>query len=182
MVIDLRKLREPLAADIRNSLSAFSAQHANTPICTVGLWGDGFHGTASLHLDTPDHSAAFVEQWLKNGPDWYGEDGQGRFCNNCWDMPHCIGEYSFPGYPDLYQAEVDAPVDYIAIDGSKLRAEADEGDEGKNRIVFPFLRVVLAEFEPFRQLPRIAPFRIGVQMRDSLCAEFWLVPLEESGS
>ena len=182
MVIDLRELREPLAADIRMSLAAFSAQHPNMPISTVGLWGDAFHGTASLHLDTPDHSAAFVKEWMKNGADWYGEDSQGRYCNNCWDMPHCIGEYSFPGYPDLYQGEVDTPVDYIALDGQKQRAEADEGDEGKNRIVFPFLKVVLAEFEPFRQLSRIVPFRVGVQMRDSLCAEFWLVALDGSGS
>jgi hypothetical protein len=182
MVIDLRKLREPLAADVRKSLIAFSTQHPNTPISTVGLWGDGFHGTASLHVDTPDHSAAFVKKWLKNGPDWYGEDSQGRFCNNCWDFPHCVGEYSFPGYPDLYLAEVDATVDYIILDGTTERAEKHEGDEGKNRIVFPFLKVVVAEFQPFPELSRVAPFRVGVQMRDSRCEEFWLVEIKRGGS
>jgi hypothetical protein len=180
MLIDLRKLREPLAADIRKSLATFSSKQPNTSISSVALWGDGFHGTASLHVDTPDHSAAFVKEWVKNGPDWYGEDRQGRFCHNCWDMAHCIGEYSFPGYPDLYQADVEAPVDYITLNGTKERAEADEGDEGKNRIVFPFLKVVLAKFEPFRELSRVAPFRVGVQMRDSRCEEFWLVEIRGS--
>ena len=175
MVIDLRKMRDPLTTDIRKSLAAFSAQHPDTPICTVGLFGDGFHGTASLHLDTPDHSAASVKEWLQNGPDWYGEDRQGRFCNNCCDMAHCIGEYRFPGYPDLYQTEVEAPVDYVALDGSRQRAEVDEGDEGNNRIVFPFLKVVLGGLEPFRELSHAVPFRVGVQMHDSNCAEFWLL-------
>jgi hypothetical protein len=182
MQIDLRKLRKPLAADIRKSLAAFCAQHPNTPISTVGLWGDGFHGKASLHLDTPEHSAAFVKEWLKNGAAWYGEDRHGRFCNNCWDFPHCIGEYRFPGYPDLYQVDADAPLDYITLEGPRERAEADEGDEGKNRLVFPFLKVVLAEFEPFGELSRVAPFRAGVQMHDSRCEEFWLVGISEGGS
>src|SRR4051794_5772328 len=111
MLIDLRKLREPLAADIRRSLNAFSTQHPHKPICTVGLWGDGFHGTVSLHLDTPDHSAEFAKEWLKNGPVWYGEDRYGRYCNNCCDFPHCIGEYFLSGYPDLYQETSDSPID-----------------------------------------------------------------------
>lgn len=174
MLIDLRNMHEPLVIHIRESLNAFLAKEPETKICTVALWGDGFHGTASLHLDTPDHSAAFAEKWNKDGPDWYGEDEHGRFCNSCWDMPHCIGEYGFPGYPDLYQVGIDDSVDYIALDGTKLRADASEGDEGKNRIVFPFLKDVISAFEPFGQLHRAVPFRVGVQMRDSKCEGFWL--------
>jgi hypothetical protein len=172
MLIDLRKLREPLAADIRNSLLTFSAEHPDTQVSTVGLWGDGFHGTASLHLDTPENSAAFVNEWLKEGPAYYGQDAKGRFCNSCWDFPHCIGEYSFPEYPDLYEA--DPPVDYVTLDGTTARAEAGEGNEGKNRIVFPLLKAVLVSFQPFSGLVRASPFRVGVQMRDSRFAEFWV--------
>jgi hypothetical protein len=89
--------------------------------------GDGFHGTAPLHLDTPENSAEHVKEWLKDGPDWYGEDHKGRYCDSCWDFEHFIGDYSFPGYPDLYQTDVGAPVDYITLDGTKERAEADQG-------------------------------------------------------
>jgi hypothetical protein len=181
ILIDLRKLREPLVANIRASLLAFAARHPDTPVCTVGLFGDGFHGTASLHLDAPDNSAAFVQEWAKHGPGWYGEDDQGRYCNSCWDFPHCIGEYTFPGYPDLYEAERDAAVDYVTLDGAKERAEANQGDEGKNRIVFPFLRTVLASFQPFARLHRVAPFRVGVQMHDSRFAEFWGAGTGEDG-
>jgi hypothetical protein len=175
MLIDLRKIREPLADDIRKSLAAFSAQHLDTPVCTVGVFGDGFHGAASLYLDTPDHSSAFVKEWRDQGPAWYGRDSEGTFCNSCCDFPHCIGEYEFLGYPDFYEADIDAPIDYITIDGVRERVEAEEGDEGKNRIVFPFLKIVVAEFEPFRQLSRVAPFRVGVQMHDSAYKEFWTV-------
>lgn len=131
MLIDLRHSVEPLAASIRESLDCFTAQHPNTPVSTVGLWGDGFHGSASLHLDTPEHSAAFVNKWLKNGSAWYGEDEKGRFCNNCWDFPYCISEYGFRDYPDLYQGEADAPVDYIALDGREERVQAEEVTRGK---------------------------------------------------
>lgn len=175
MLIDLRELREPLAAGIRTSLAEFVAGHPDTPVSTVGLFGDGFHGTALLHLDTPGHSAGFVAKWLAKGPDWYGEDAYGRFCNNCPDMSHCIGEFRFPGYPDLYQEPVDAAVDFITLEGVRVRAEAVDGDEGKHRIVFPFLRHVLSGFAPFDGLVPAAPFRAGVQMHDSACAEFWLV-------
>jgi hypothetical protein len=178
IVIDLRELREPLAADVRKSLAAFSSQHPNTPISTVALWGDGVHGTASLHVDTPHHSAAYVKEWQKKGTDWYGKDGQGPYCNNCWGMAHCIGEYRFPGYPDLSPAGIDAPVDYITLDGSRQRPEENEGELGRHRMVFPLLKSVLAEFEPFRQLCRVAPFRVGVQMRDSPWMEFRLVAID----
>jgi hypothetical protein len=130
MLIDLRKLREPVTVWVRDSLITFSTEYPNTQVSTVGLWGDGFHGTAALHLDTPENSAEHVKEWLKDGPDWYGEDHKGRYCDSCWDFEHFIGDYSFPGYPDLYQTDVDAPVDYITLDGSKERAEADQGDPG----------------------------------------------------
>ncbi len=97
VLIDLRKMRKPLADDIGASQRAFSSQYPNTPICTVGLFGDGFHGKASLHLDTPDHSAASVRRWAKNGPAWYGEDDQGRFDNSPCDFPTLSANTGCPG-------------------------------------------------------------------------------------
>jgi hypothetical protein len=181
MLVDLRNLREPLVADIRNSLEEFLAEYPNTPICTIGLFGDGFHGSASLHLDTPDHSAAFVKEWVENGIGWCGEDSQGHYCNSCWDFPHCIGEFAFSEYPDLYQAEVEFPVDYINLDGTKAHAQEAEGDEGMHRILFPLLKAALRSFEPFGQLYQVAPFRVGVQMRDSDLKEFWLLKVNGKG-
>jgi hypothetical protein len=119
MLIDLRKLREPVTVWVRDSLITFSTEYPNTQVSTVGLWGDGFHGTAALHLDTPENSAEHVKEWLKDGPDWYGKDHRGRYCDSCWDFEHFIGDYSFPGYPDLYQTDVGAPVDYINLMGRK---------------------------------------------------------------
>jgi hypothetical protein len=182
ILIDLRKMRKPLADEIGASLLAFSSQYRNTPICTVGLFGDGFHGRASLYLDTPDHSAASVQRLVEDGLDWYGEDDQGRFCNSPCDFPYLIGEYRFAGYPDLYKTGSDAAVDYVTLEGAKVRAKAAEGNEGKNRIVFPFLRTVLASFEPFAQLSRVAPFRVGVRMLDSRLLEFWSVKIGKGGS
>ena len=175
MVIDLREMRRPLVDDIRESLATFSGKHPGTLISTVGLCGDGFHGIVSLHADTPEHSTASVRKWAKNGPAWYGEDRQGRFCNNCWDFKHCIGEFTLSGYPDLYSAPEDDPTDYITLEGAKTRAEPTDGNEGKNRIVFPFLIATLAEVSPFPMLAKAAPFRVGVQMLDSRCVDFWLV-------
>jgi hypothetical protein len=166
--IDLRKLRDPLVTQIRDSLQAFASKNLTLKICTIALFGDGFHGSASLHLDTPEHSAAFVQK-----TDWFGEDDQGRFCNNCWDFAHCIGEYTFRGYPDLYQNELEEPVEYINLNGTKSRSSSEEGDEGNHRIIFPFLKGILASFQPFPQLSCIEPFRVGVQMRDSTYVEFW---------
>src|SRR5262249_52778280 len=152
------------------------------PICTVAVWADGFHGFASVHLDTPAHSAAFVKRVLKNGPAWYGEDREGRFCDSPCDFPHRLAEFHFPGYPDLYRVEGDEPVDYITLEGIRERAEADEGNKGKNRIVFAFLKVVLADLQPFPYLSWAAPFRVGVRMLDSRCEEFWLVSIQGSRS
>ena len=173
MLIDLRKLHAPLTADIRQSLTTFASQNAETPICTVVLWGDGFHGNASLHLDTPEHSAAWVEKWLKEGPGWVGEDRYGRFCNSFSEFAHHFGMYTFPGYPDFYEADDEEPAEYITLDGARVFVEADEGDAGKHRVVYPFLKTVLTGFQPFPELRRVAPFRVGVVVGRDEGGEPW---------
>jgi hypothetical protein len=162
MLIDLRKLYAPLTADIRESLTTFASENAGIRICTVVLWGDGFHGKAWLHLDTPEHSAAWVEEWLKEGPGWVGGDPYGRFCNSCFEFAHHFGVYTFPEYPDFYEADDEEPAEYITLDGAKVVVEPDEGDAGKHRAIYPFLKAVLTELLPFPELRRVAPFRVGV--------------------
>jgi hypothetical protein len=112
MLIDLRKFREPLTAEIQKSLNDFSVQHSDIKVCTVGLAGDGFHGLVALFLDTPEHSAAHVKEYLKHGIGWYGEDVNGRFCNSCADFPYNILEYRLPSYPDFYQINDETLIDY----------------------------------------------------------------------
>src|SRR5262249_4715021 len=101
MTIDLRPMFAPLASGVRASLAAFARENGTVHICTIALCGNGFHGAASLYLDTPEHSAASVERWKSNGPAWYGQDSAGFFCNNGADFCYRVGEYSFVGFPDL---------------------------------------------------------------------------------
>ena len=108
-------MREPLVANIERALRDFSARHPDVPICTVGISGDGFHGVASLALDTPDHSDAFVEKWIQNGPDWYGRDEVGCYCNNCEDFVYYIDDFTLEDYPDLYE-KGEEPVGFITLD------------------------------------------------------------------
>lgn len=178
MLIDLRKLREPLTEKMRKALVSFSKKHPDEQICTVAIWGDGFHGTAALWLNTPDSSAASVKANIDHGFAWYGEDRQGRFCNSPCDFCYSLGEFDFPRYPDFYRVEDDIPVDFITLEGTKERADPEEGDERKNQIVFPFLKAVVTDLQPFAELSRVAPFRVGVRMHDSWCEEFWLVEIE----
>ena len=103
MEIDLRKFWLPLAADMERSLRAFSQMQHGIEVSTVGLFGDGFHGSALLFLDTHAHSGDFLRKWKDEGGS--SEDAFGRFCSNCPDFEYGIGEFSFPGYPDLYELD-----------------------------------------------------------------------------
>lgn len=174
VLIDLRKMRDPLIADIDRALRGFVASHPDASICTVGISGDGFHGVASLALDTPDHSENFVKEWAPHGPDWYGRDAVGCYCHNCEDFAHYLDDFTLQGYPDLYD-KGDEPVEFIVLDGTQHRVDPDEGDEGYHRFLFPFLKAILIELESFPVLSHAAPFRVGLHMHDSDLQEFWVV-------
>jgi hypothetical protein len=182
ILIDFRKFQEILITEIQKSLVDFSVQYPKIEICTVGLAGDGFHGRATLFLDTSEHSALHVEEYLKYGSAWYGEDEHGRFCNSCADFPYCIGKYKFQDYPDFYQASDETTIHYITLSGKKEYIKIEEGDEGMNRMVFPFLKETIASFQPFTILQKEIPFRCGVQMYDSLCSEFWNIEVGKKNS
>src|SRR5688500_11943764 len=101
MKIDLRKYWLPLQSDIERSLGAFTQRCPNIEICTVGLYGDGFHGFAGLYIDTQAHSAEFIRQWAGCGS--VLEDTTGRYCSNCPDFAYGLDDFPFPDYPDLYE-------------------------------------------------------------------------------
>jgi hypothetical protein len=175
IVVDLRQRRERLLADIRASLATFSDQHPHVEICTVGLWGDGFHGTISLHLDTPTHSQSYVDEWRERGIPAYWADDEGEFCLNCYDFQYHIGEYELLDYPDYYETDSEEPIEYINLDGSRSSVDRDQGNEAFHSILFPFLKEVIALFEPFPQLNRAAPFRVVAQTHESCFEESWIL-------
>jgi hypothetical protein len=59
--------------------------------------------------------------------------------------------------------------------------EADEGDAGKHRVVYPFLKAVLTGFQPFAELTRVAPFRVGVAVGRGW-ADFWVLDVKSGCS
>jgi hypothetical protein len=129
---------------------------------------------------TPEHSAAWVEEWLKEGPGWTGEDQYGRYCNSCFEFAHHFGEYTFPGHPDFDKAE-EEPAEYITLDGARVIDEANDGDAGKHRVVYPFLKTVLTGLQPFPELTRVAPFRVGVAVGRGW-VDFWVLDLKSGWS
>jgi hypothetical protein len=173
LLIDLRKMREPLVANIKRAIRDFSAHHPDVSICTVGIFGDGFHGVASLAFDTPDHSNAFVDKWIQTGPDWYGRDEVGCYCNSFEDFAYHIDDFTFEGYPDLYE-KGEEPVEFVSLDGSHHCVHAHEGDEGYDQVLFPFLKAILVEFGSFHGLRRATPFRAGVHMHGADLEQFWV--------
>ena len=98
------------------------------------------------------------------------------------DKPDVAAEYRNVGDIITEASELGASV--IVLDivfGRGSRESAQPILDAIERAKSNNCSVVLAEFEPFRHLSRVAPFRVGVQMRDSLYTEFWLVALGGSG-
>jgi hypothetical protein len=81
----------------------------------VGLFGDGFHGSASLHVDTRAHSSEFVRLWAGRGS--VLQDQAGQFCSNCPDFEFCLGTFRFHHYPDLYELDQQEDLSFISLDG-----------------------------------------------------------------
>jgi hypothetical protein len=163
--VDIRKFQRPITAFVKESLETFSEENPETQICTVALHGDAFYGMVYLSVDTPENCAEYVRKWGKEMP--VGIDEAGKYCENIGDMIE-VATFRLPGYPDNFApiGKEQPPNDFITIDGSKRRVEEGEGDEAMNILLLPLLKMILAEFEPFDQLRRAAPFRAGVYMKE----------------
>lgn len=160
--IDLRSIISPLVRQLRESLATFTGEHPDVEICTVGLYGDGFHGWISIWLDTPQHSAAHVAEWQGRSP--IGVDDLGTFCDNCPDFAFQVTEHEFADFPDFYEIAEDAGVSVRGLDGSVRRLDLDGGDEEMHEaIAAPLLRAVADELMPFSSLRRAQPFRVLLQ-------------------
>lgn len=171
MEIDLRRYWLPLIAEVSKGLREFQLAHPDIKASTVGLFGDGLHGSASLHVDTLAHSAEFVRQWASSGSVLRDEAGQ--FCSNCPDFEYCLGTFWFKDYPDFYELELE-DLSFIGLDGKAALVDRASGDAGKHQHVFPFLKKLIAAVDPFPGLTRSTPFRVGVQMIDNQ-HQFWVV-------
>lgn len=167
MDIDLRNYLDPLTKFFRDSTATFVKEHPNDAISTVAIFGDGFHGTAALWADTPENSAAYASEVREPAQDEFG-----TFCNECESMAFFIGEFRFPEYPNFYRVGSDEPVCFVMLDGVSVRAE--EGDEDNHRIICQFLKSVLMSLEPFTNMRRVRPFRIGLDTPHGPFEEFWL--------
>lgn len=175
MDIDLRRYWLPLKIEVAKAMALFSRRHPDILISTVGVWGDAFHGTATLHLDSAVHSAAHIQKYS----DAAREDIDGRFSAACRDFAFQIAELRFPDYPDLYNHSRETELAFISLNGDRGIVDFARGDAGKDLHVLPFLRRLISSFEPFPQLSRAWPLRCCVEMHGSGDVECWRVKLDE---
>ena len=177
-MINIENTRQPLQELIKNSLRSFAAERPDVTWSTFALYSCPMVGWIMTCFNTEAKSAQIVAEFEKNGPDWYGEDQLGRFCNNCpdfeffeWrtlDVPHWRSEY-----------EETEPLLIRDLNGREYLIREEDGDEAINEVVFEFLRTVfLAELEAMKSSPyRLSgQRRFGVQLLDSTCQEFWQAP------
>lgn len=160
--IDLREMLDPLVNGLRAALNNFVLHHPDIEVCTVGFQGDGFHGSVSLAIDTPAHSAAHVEKWAPKGRT--GVDEHGSYCDNCPDMAYWVTDHSLVGFPDLYEVNEGTELIVRRLDRTVHTLSSDAGDHEMHvAIAEPLLRSAANLFMPFEQLPRTQPFRVVLQ-------------------
>lgn len=171
--IDLRPIRDLLSAFLNDTCRAFTATHPDVEVSTVALYLFPYSRFAGLCFDHQSHSDASVTEWQHNGPDWFGEDDAGRFCNSPADFAYPdFAELELSSFPDLY--DCDGPLLVCDLNGVQTTIDRETtGDEGINQAVFPAFCDLLREFDGWASLRTTVPFRIGVVMHDSSCQTFW---------
>jgi len=171
--IDLRPIRGLLSAFLTDTCQTFADAHPDVEVSTIALYVFPYSRFAGLCFDHRSHSDASVAEWQHNGPDWYGEDNVGRFCNSPADFAFPdFAEFELSSFPDLY--DCDDPLFVCDLNGDQTTIDRDTtGDEGVNKAVFPAFCDLLREFDGWSSLRTNAPFRIGVVMHDSSCQSFW---------
>ncbi|TWT77166.1 hypothetical protein [Neorhodopirellula pilleata] len=171
--IDLRPIRDLLSVFLKETCRSFTDAHPDVGVSTVALYVFPYSRIAGLCFDHQFHSDASVSEWQHKGPDWYGEDNAGLFCNSPADFAFPdFAEFELSSFPDLYDCDnrllvCDLNGDQTAVDRNAT------GDEGVNKAVFPAFCDLLREFDGWASLRTTAPFRIGVVMHDSTCQTFW---------
>lgn len=175
-VIDLRTYVEPLTEFVQASVAKFVVDKPDVPAATIGLWGDGFHGWIALHVDTPEHRDEYVAKLGEKAVSFVERDKRGLYGVNGWDFPNWLGEWSFPGWPNLYNLYPDQPT-YVSLQGDPFRLDPEAGDLEKHAALFPLLVAIMKRQGDFSSLRRVAPFRAGVQTVEGSFSEYWLIDL-----
>lgn len=171
--IDLRSYEDSITEFLSDSVERFASEHAGAKVSAMGIFCSSFPGYFVLAFDTREHSDLHVQEFQQNGPEWFGEDPKGTFCDNPPDFAFQFGEFEFPGFPDLH--EVDPSLSITTLDGSIQNVHLEhDGDEGLNEVIFPFLLAIIERFQGYLSLNREPIFRIGVCMHDSTFEKFWL--------
>ncbi len=167
IVIDLRAMREPLLTEARAALEHFAEQRPETRVSAVGFVVDGFHGIATLYLDTPESADAQLSRWrgVFEGDPSIGRDAFGDYSLSCPDFAFCLLEHRLAGFPDLYEVEEDDAT-FLGLDGRRRKVDLADGDLRLHEAVAPLVEDVARALEPYAQLRRAFPFRALLQFAD----------------
>lgn len=163
--IDLRPMREPFLEAAREAIQEFAANRPGAEISAVGFAIDGYNGDIDLHLDTPEHSDAYVQNSREDDGDenWPGSDAHGLYCSNCWDFAHHLLHCGLEDYPDL-DTIAESEVIFIGLDGAPVPVEFGTDDAAFHRALLPLASDVAQALYPFEPLKKASPFRILCQL------------------
>lgn len=174
-MIDYREFLKPATDFVHHDCERFSAKHPDVEVATVGLCGDGFHGSISLHLDTAFNSDAKVKACRAEDKDYYcGTDEFGTYSKSCHDFAYYVGHFELPGYPDFY-AEDARPATFVTVDGKQVTLTEDHCDEDFHEIMFSFLLALLKEHVTFTTLRVSLPFRVVAEIVEGNPSDSWTV-------
>lgn len=169
--IDFVRTKAAILEMLEQGLSMFAVEHPTVEVSAIGLFGHGYGRSASLCLETPEHSARHIEGQAEEG--LVKKDKVGQFNSSIYDFAYC--EYAsdnFEWWPSLYDVSQDFCI--LMPNGKTVRRSSDQ--DGNNAIDVPFfklLREILRE-APIPGVRRAKPFRLGVEMANSHLAEFWV--------
>lgn len=176
-MINLTEFEKPIQEFIEITVSSFTQQYPVTKVASIGLYCCPASGWISMGFDTKTHSDQNVAEYKDQGPEWYGEDDRGEFCNNCPDFE--FESFNMVDFPEWVEEYESGEILTVKIDDTSTKEidVEEEGDEALNEVFISFLTKVLKESERqsvFTKINREFTFRIGVQMLDSEYSEFWV--------
>ena len=181
-MIDLTIAKTEIKKVFRETLAQFEKEHKDIKWSMVAIDSNPIYGWMAVNFDTQQRSDEHVEEFKDNGPDWYGEDVKGQFCNNCADYEYyAYKEIPFPQWEEEYNEnnENSEKFQYINTAGEQKSIDLEElGDEGLNQIIFDLLKEILVEelsFVSATSKNTSPTSRIGVQICDSYFDDFHLL-------
>lgn len=169
--LDFARTREAVVLMLAEGLAEFSKEHPKVEISCIGLFGQGFGASVSLCLETPEHSSQHVDSMSERDN---GTDQLGRFNSSLYDFAFCeYDSVSFDWWPSLY--DIGRTFKILMPDGRIKRRSFDkDGNVAIDKPLFELLREILREAWPIKGIRLAKTFRLGVELHDSACVEFWI--------